>query len=295
MRDHGDVRIIEPLLGTRAEVAVTAASDDAEAAFEHAVVAEAARLEALFTVFDETSALHAYRRDGSTTVPELRTVLDLAATWRDRTAGAFHPSMQPLMDLWDEAEAAGAEPTDRRLAETAAAVQADTSGRAINLNAIAKGWITDRALDRAFELVPGAAGAWLSIGGDVVHRGVASVVVGIEDPHRPYDNVAPLATVEVANEALATSGGARRWWKVDGRRYPKVIDPRTGQPAGRVAGATIIAADGASADALATAAIVQTPAETLALVAELGAACFLVDCEGVITASGDRFRPSPTR
>ncbi len=291
----GDVRIIEPLLGTRAELAVTAASDEAEAAFEYAVVTEATRLEALFTVFEETSALHAYRRDGSTTVPELRTVLGLAATWRDRTAGAFHPAVQPLIDLWDEAEVAGAVPTDGRLAETAAAVRADTSGRAMNLNAIAKGWIADRALDRAFELVPDTSGAWLSIGGDVVHRGVGSVVVGIEDPHRPYDNVAPLATVEVANEALATSGGSRRWWKIDGRRYPKVLDPRTGHPAERVAGATVIAADGASADAIATAATVQTPAETLALVEDVGAACLLIDCDGVVTASSDRFRPSPTR
>lgn len=291
------MRIVEPLLGTRAEISVDVLADvDAErervtAAFEQAVIAESRRLEALFTVFDRASALHAYRREGSTEVPELRTVIDLANTWQERTGGAFHPGVQPLVDIWDRAEAEGTVPADAGLAGTAAALQANDSGPTMNLNAIAKGWITQRALAHGFECEPGISGAWLSIGGDVVHRGVGSVVVGIEDPHRPYDNVAPLTTVELSNEALATSGGARRWWKIGDRRYPKVLDPRTGRPVDHIASATVIAPDGASADVLATTAIVLAVEETVALVEAVGGACYLIDRQGSVTVGGDRFGP----
>ncbi len=289
------MRIVEPLLGTRAEIAVEAESNTdlslVTSTFEQAVIAEAERLEALFTVFDPASALHAYRRDGFTTVPELRTVIELARRWQDRTGGAFHPAVQPLVDLWDEASTADVVPTPEELATAAAAVQTGDPAPAINLNAIAKGWIAGRALDHGFQEEPRASAAWLSIGGDVVHRGVGSVVVGVENPHRPYDNVAPVATAELSNEALATSGGARRWWRIGGRRYPKVLDPRTGRPVDHMAGATVIAADGATADVLATAAIVLSPDETISMVEAAGGACYLIDQHGSVTTYGDRFIP----
>lgn len=270
-------------------------------AFEQAVVDEAGRLEALLTVFDPNSALHAFRRHGSSSVAELNTVIELAIGWWHKTEGAFHPAVQPLIDVWDLAEKAGTAPTAEQLANTAAELQSETvlsamsSRAALNLNAIAKGWIVERSLRSAFEMVPEASAAWLSLGGDVVHRGSGSVTVGIENPARPYDNVAPLAEVELSNEALATSGGARRWWTIGDRRYPKVLDPRSGYPVDRLASATIVAPDGASADALATAAIVQRPEETLALVERLGADCFLIDADGAVVSSSDRFRPLPAR
>ena len=61
-----------PLLGTLAQVHVTSPSADIAEAAEAAVFAEVERLEAIFTVFDDASALHELRRTGSTEVPELR-------------------------------------------------------------------------------------------------------------------------------------------------------------------------------------------------------------------------------
>ena len=292
------VRIVEPLLGTRAEVAVTASLSQAQAAAEDAVVQEVTRLEAIFTVFDKASALHAYRRSGATSNTELLRVIATAAWWQQRTGGAFHPSAGALHEVWDRAEADNRDPSPEHLAKAAQALTQNPNTRnpsKLDLNGIAKGWIAERAVIRTFARFPDTATIWLNIGGDVIHRGKGSVRVGIEDPHRPYDNVAPLATVEVSGEALATSGGSRRWWTIDGRRYSKVLDPRTGRPVDHIASATVVATDGATADALATSALVLDPDETLVLASEVGAACFLVDRDGEIIASSDRFKPLQTK
>lgn len=87
-----------------------------------AVVDEVARLERIFSVFDATSALHQCRRTGTTDVVELGAVIDLATHWPTRTGGAFHPGVQPLVDLWDRAESLGVLPTEDDVAATAAAI-----------------------------------------------------------------------------------------------------------------------------------------------------------------------------
>lgn len=284
---------VEPLLGTRGEVAITAPSTQAVERAEKAVIGEARRLEKIFTVFDDASALHALRRSGTTTVAELQIVVALAIEWHRRTGGAFHPALQPLIDAWDHGEAAGHVPDVAALSAATTTLAAwprdhvDVSS--IDLNGIAKGWIADRALEVAFAQ-PTVSSAWLSLGGDLVHRGEGSVAVGIENPARPYDNVPPMAAVDISNEALATSGGGRRWWTIDGRRYSKVLDPRTGQPADHVHSASVIAATAADADALATTCVVVAVDEAMALVATHGADCLLVCANGSVTTTSSRFR-----
>lgn len=285
---------VEPLLGTRAEVSITTGSPATHGQFEREVLDEVARLEPILSVFDESSALCQYRRTGTTAVAELLEVVDLAMSWHVRTDGAFHPGTQPLVDLWVRAESDGVMPGDDKVAATLASISTARRASSLNLNAIAKGWIADRALTDVVVRRHVASG-WLSLGGDVVHRGEGAITVGIEDPFRPYDNAAPCAKVAISNEALATSGAARRWWQIGERRFPKVLDPRTGRPVDHVASATIVAKDGATADVLATVAVVLDLAETMALTAAFDADCYLVSTDGSTLSSSERFRPSSTR
>jgi thiamine biosynthesis lipoprotein len=67
---------------------------------------------------------------------------------------------------------------------------------------------------------------------------------------------ARLARLHLRNGALGTSGAGEQFFEVDGRRYGHVIDPRTGWPASGVISASVVCADGATADALATAFLV---------------------------------------
>lgn len=282
------MQIAEPLLGTRAEVEVITTSAAASADAEQTVLSEVARLERIFTTFEPSSALNQLRRTGSTAVPELVEVVECAAGWTARSQGAFDPRMQPLVEVWDRAERSGCLPSDGDLA---AALETREGGRSAfdNLNAIAKGWIAQAALNHGMCDLPEVATGWLSLGGDIVHQGERPITLGIEDPHRAYDNVAPMATVQISTEAIATSGAARRWWTIEGRRYAKVLDPRTGQPADRLASATVIAPDAATADVLATIALVVETDEILGLVDQAGADCLLVHHDRSRTVSSSRF------
>ena len=294
-------RSVEPLLGTRGEVEVRVepATDAArlqdarlqDARFEDAIVSEVERLEKIFTVFDPSSALCRFRATGSTDVPELLDVLALAEQWVERSGGAFAPHANSLITLWDAAEHNGALPTDADLAEAAAGLG---DARIDNLNAIAKGWIAERAVQTVLTSAGNVESAWLSLGGDIVHRGREPMRVGIEDPARPYDNAAPLATVLVQGEALATSGSARRYWTIEGTRYAKVLDPRTGQPVDHVASATVIAPSAADADVLATVGLVMEAPEFFDLL-PAGSAALLVLRDGSVRQSSDRFELRPSR
>ena len=282
------MRVRDPLLGTRCEVEALAGTTASAEPAEERILSEVERLESIFTVFDESSDLHALRRSGSTDSPELNDVWALARDWHRKTGGAFHPTAQPLVDIWTVSAQLDAVPTAETLAKLVATL--DPEGHEhLDFNALAKGWIADRGLDAAFASGGKPDGAWLSLGGDLVHRGEGSVVVGIEDPARPYDNVAPMATIEVSNEALATSGTVHRYCTIDGRRYSRVLDPRTGLPVEHVRQATVVASDAATADVLATAALVLEPSESLELIASENAACLLVTADGEVIESTDRF------
>jgi FAD:protein FMN transferase len=123
-----------------------------------------------------------------------------------------------------------------------------------------KGWGADRAaavlLDRGF------ANVSVNAAGDVTCRGRAAEDVdgwrlGVADPR---DRQQIIATVLVRDAHLATSG-----------RYEQgdhIVDPETGRPVVTVDSASVLAADGGRADALATALLVQGAAGLAALAHE---------------------------
>lgn len=266
----------------------------AEAA-DAALVAEIERLQALLSARDEDSELRRWCRGETAAGPEVAAVVALAAAWQARSGGAFDPRAGLLVDRWSAAEAADREPTDADVDAWVAELRAlplDRPGAPLDLSALAKGWIVDRVADLAATR-PELVAVTVNAGGDLCHRGAGSVLVGIEDPARPYDNVPPLTTVRLADRALATSGVARRAWIIDGRRHPHTLDPRTARPVGHVASVSVLAPDTATADVVATVLTVLDPDEGLAFVADLAGdplagdtatggpvACLLVGADG---------------
>ena len=59
-------------------------------------------------------------------------------------------------------------------------------------------------------------------------------------------------TIELRDAGMATSGRARRGYRIGGRWYSHVIDPRTGRTVDDVASVTVVASSAATADVLAT-------------------------------------------
>ena len=79
----------------------------------------------------------------------------------------------------------------------------------------------------------------------------------------------------LAHAAVTTSGDARQAVEIDGRRYSHIVDPRTGVGVAGPAAVTVIAGDGATADALATAASVLGPEAGPAVIARFPGATAL--------------------
>lgn len=289
----------QPVMGTHLDVHVTAACDDEARRAETAAVVEALRIEARLTAFAPDSDLSRWRRgDLDGPGPDLAPVLALASAWHRRSGGAFSPFSGPLTERWLVAEADGIAPSRAELAELAGRAaelrieHLDPAARtSIDLHAVAKGHVVDRVADHVGGLPSAPATRLvLNAGGDLVHRGAGSARIGVEDPFRPYDNRPPDRRIEIADEAVATSGQSRRWFRVGDQRFSRVLDPRTGWPVEHTTAATAIAPDTATADVVATVASVLAPAEAIAFVEGLRADDGLAVAALVLAADGTEHR-----
>ncbi len=118
------------------------------------------------------------------------------------------------------------------------------------------GYLKGVALDRAAAILhsQGINNALINIGGNVMALGSKEGrkwKVGIQHPRQP----GPLATVDLADgEAIGTSGDYQRFFEVDGKRYPHLLDPRTGYPADHTQAVTVLIPAGPKAGTLSDAA-----------------------------------------
>jgi thiamine biosynthesis lipoprotein len=100
----------------------------------------------------------------------------------------------------------------------------------IDFGGIGKEYAADRIATILAER--GVAHALVNLGGDVRALGGQADGrpwrVGIRHPRA--QPVAAIASIEIADGAVATSGDYERGFDLDGRRYCHLLDPRTGWP-----------------------------------------------------------------
>lgn len=123
----------------------------------------------------------------------------------------------------------------------------------IDLGAAAKGYLSQKLMELCKE--NGVTSAIVSLGGNVQTMGTKEdgslFRVGITDPS---DGASLYGTMQVKDKAVITSGIYQRYFSEGGKTYHHIMDKRTGMPAENdLASVTVIAADGSTADALATA------------------------------------------
>lgn len=245
----------ENVLGTSLSLRVRATSRDRAEQVEQAVLAEILRLENVFSSFSPESELRRWQGTQRLS-PELGELLEVAECWREKTGGAFHPGVT-----------AGTAPLWRRESDGRFTRLSEVP---LTLNAIAKGEIVDRACAVGLAQDPGISEVVVNIGGDLCVRGARPVLASVS---ADAENAPPLSQVWLRNQALATSGTARRG--------QHLYDPRTGQPVTHLESASVIAPRARLADVLATVFCVLPVEESLTLAEnEEGVACFLVTAEG---------------
>ncbi len=260
----------ENVLGTSLELHVTADSETSAKAAEASVLAEVDRLNAVLSTWKKDSEILRWQDAGKPVVlsADLTAVLKACDHWTANSSGAFNvrPSSEDsAKPAWSFDAATG---NATYLAKP----------REVTVDALAKGYIIDRAVEKA--TAPGIGRIVLNIGGDLRVSGNTQEIVHIADPRHDAENAPALTSVVLKNQSMATSG--------DYRRGKHIIDPRTHQPAEQVASASVIAADATTADALATIFNVLNPEESIRMADSLpGVSCLIVSRDGALHPSKD--------
>lgn len=251
-----------------------AASEGAGRAAARAAFDRIAVLEAVMSDYRPDSELRRLESRPESWVPvspELFAVLTRAVDIARASEGAFDPTLGPVVALWRQARQSKRLPDRFHLEQARAragwhlvlfdaerrAIRLARRGMRFDLGGIAKGYILQEAL--ATLRAHGSPRAMVEAGGDIV--------VGDPPPERRGWRIeVPGAGAEftalasaLTNAAISTSGATTQFVEIDGRRYSHVVDPRTGLGLTNGFIAHVIAADAATADALATALTVLGP------------------------------------
>ncbi len=251
-------------MGTDVNLEVVAPDEDAARTMFLAArrrIEEVNRLMSTYLPDSEVSRLN--RRGSGQVSEEVLAVLRKADEVSRLSGGAFDVTYAPLRALWRRAAEEDRLPTPEELAKARAAIGYDklkvadrevrfgVPGMEVDLGGIAKGYAIDlaaRALQDA-----GAAAGIVDIGHDLNLFGLPadekSWRVAVYSP----PGVTQEVVLDVPPCGVATSGDYARGFRVEGRWFSHIIDPRTGQPVEHMSSVTVVAPDAETADGLATA------------------------------------------
>ena len=255
------------VFGTRVEVIVVSAAPEQGRQAVSAVLREFDRLHRAYHAWQESelTALNQAIADGKphTVSPELADLMREAQELSRQGNYLFDPGIGQLIRLWGfQADEFKAELPPEADIKAWLAKKPSIADLSINGNTISSrnrllaldfgGYLKGVALDRAAAILheQGIHNALINIGGNVMALGSKEGrkwKVGIQHPRQP----GPLATIELNDgEAIGTSGDYQRFFEIDGKRYPHLLDPRTGYPADHTQAVTVVIPAGARAGTL---------------------------------------------
>ncbi len=287
---------------------VTAVSADEAAAWRaiEAAIAEAHRVDRLFSYWQPTSEITAINAAAGqrpvAVSPEVLGLIRRALRVGELTDGAFDITFEGAERIYtfDKQEHPALPDTAtrrraRRLVDFRA-VRIDTAARTVflpragmklNLAGVLQGYAVRRCAALMREM--GVSSGVLDASGDVLtwgHQADGSAWrVGIGDPRRAGKATAWLT---VGATAVTTAGNYEQYFTVKGVRYGHILNPATGLPATGLQSVTVFCADVEIADALDTALFALGPEAGVALANRLQGiqALFITDTGKLLTTNG---------
>ena len=223
------------------------------------------------------------------------TVMLAADAVHGLTGGAWDGTVNPLVELWGFGRSGRIDkvPSAAAIADALHNVGFDyievsakgylkkhRAGVTIDLASIAKGY----GVDQIAELLEssGYKDFLVEIGGEVFASGRRedgkNWRVGINQPRSNAPADAIYAALNLADQAMATSGDYRNYEEIEGRTYSHIIDPRNGYPVNHgIVSTSVVAPNCTLADGLATALMVMPPDDGISLVNRLdGVECLII-------------------
>ena len=298
-------------MSSACEIRLDAAAGDGEpvlAAAAQLAIAEVRRIEAKYTRYRAdsiVSRINAAAGSGEAVEvdDETASLLDFACMLNQLSDGLFDITSGVLRRAWDFR--AGRLPEPGVLAALlpligwlqvewsnpggqAKHIRLPRPGMELDFGGFGKEYAADRAM--AVLANAGQAHGFVNLGGDIRVLGPradgSAWRFGIQHPRRAGDTLATIASVDMLEGALASSGDYERFFEFDGRRYCHILDPCSGWPVSSWASISVTAPACVAAGALSTIAMLKG-SDALEFLATQGATCLAVD------TAMNTFHPGP--
>ena len=208
--------------------------------------------------------------------PHFEKVLLASMDIYKQSDGIFDPSIGQLINAWGFGKKENHTPPTQKQIDSLLAltgmdkvhvattpkgtfVEKDNPNIQLNFNAIAQGYTSDVIAD--YFLSKHITNFIVEVGGELVIHGRNTLkgkswTIGIDNPlQKPDEDREIVATVELTDCGLATSGNYRKLWtdSLTGQKYVHTINPKTGRPQpSNLLSATVIAPSAMLADGYAT-------------------------------------------
>lgn len=279
-------------MASRCEIQIAALAPGQAALAARQAIAEVRRIEHKYSRYRDDSIVSRINAaaGGEALVCDAETLslLDYAASLYDGSDGLFDITSGVLRRAWNfrEPKLPAAGEIERLLALVdGAALERDgdkvrlpRAGMEIDFGGFGKEYAADRAASRLVE--SGCRHGFVNLGGDLRAFGPqpdgSPWRFGIRDPRKADETIASL---DVMQGALATSGDYERFFDLDGRRYCHVLDPRTGWPVSHWRSVSVLAPLAVAAGSLTTIAMLRGAA-ALDYLTDAGVSWVAVDSQG---------------
>ncbi len=278
---------------------VTSSEDRARKAMGEAY-GELDRLGQLLNFYAEDSELSAINRNAGIqpvpVSPDTLEIIQAAVYAGEQTEGGFDVTVGPVVKLWDFNEKILPDPASvaERLPfvgyqnividAAASSVFLKKAGVQVDLGGIIKGFAADKAV--AVLQKNGMEGGIVAVAGDIRVFGRQPDGrpwhLGVQNPRQKEDSDVLLATLDLEDKGISTSGDYQRYFIRDGVRYHHLFNPKTGFPESLCQSVTVIAPTTTLTDAFATGIFIMGPKKGLALLEKLDMDGIIVDQDGKV-------------
>ena len=283
-------------------VAITVVSDSknrADKAIDTAF-SEIERLEKLSNFFSSESEVSRINKNagisGVRVSPDILDVLNKAIMVSEKTEGAFDVTIGPVITLYDFYKKI--KPEENAVKKNLSLVNyreliidrnkstafLRKKGMLIDLGGILKGYAADKAVEALKR--KGINSGLVSVAGDIKAFGLKPDgkpwKIGIRNPRAKGKEDDIMATVELKDMAISTSGDYERCFILDGKRYHHILSPKTGYPAEGCQSVSVITKDGIFTDAFATGVFVLGPEKGIKVLGKMGFDGIIVDSQGKV-------------
>ncbi|MEW6001749.1 MAG: FAD:protein FMN transferase [Nitrospirota bacterium] len=278
---------------------VSGSKDNAERAIDIAF-SRIEKIEGLFSFFSTESEISLINRNSGISEVKVSAetfdILDKALFVSEKTCGAFDVTIGPVITLYDFYKKI--KPEDALIKKNLDLVNyreliidknrctafLKRKGMLIDPGGISKGYAADRAVEALKK--NGIDSGLVAVAGDIRAFGLKPDgrpwKIGIRDPRGRSKEDDIMATLEIKDMAVSTSGDYERYFLLDGKRYHHLLDPKTGYPAGECQSVSVIAGDAAFTDAFSTGVFILGIERGMRLLEKMGFNAIIVDSQGKI-------------